>query len=473
MMQTSHETNFGQLDKKTGKMGQKSANWSLLVDGIVDPHDKSHINQFGRYCSKAGLEPWEVANGILDAYEGDGITAGKTSSRAKQARRDLTKTWNRLASTQPGWPQIKLDLIDSRPTRSLTLSDLPNSFEDDLSRFLIRSGPKKLFEKSNFKPLSPASQHDRHQKILLMVTILVQSGTAPDRIQSLADLVSPHAREVILSTLWDRSGEKPNAHFYNLARLMSQIAKHHVKVSADELEKFKAAEANLRPEHSGMTIKNEKRLRILTNPDNIRKIIRLAFDTILAMDHSKPTVLKAVEVQSAIAVVTLLIAPIREKNLAALDIDINLHQVRDEEWFLVIPGKDVKNKQDLSFPIPKNIVDLFKIYINIYLPLLKKSPTRKLFISLNGREKKANEIGAQLPKFIKKYTGLIMNVHLFRHFAAYLYLKSNPGQYETVRQLLGHTDIKTTYRFYTKLEQEDAFRHYDDILDNFRKGDVK
>jgi site-specific recombinase XerC len=254
---------------------------------------------------------------------------------------------------------------------------------------------------------------------------------------------------------------------------MSQIAKHHVKVSADELEKFKAAEANLRPEHSGMTIKNEKRLRILTNPNNIRKIIRLAFDTILAMDHSKPTVLKAVEVQSAIAVVTLLIAPIREKNLAALDIDINLHQVRDEEWFLVIPGKDVKNKQDLSFPIPKNIVDLFKIYINIYLPLLKKSPTRKLFISLNGREKKANEIGTQLPKFIKKYTGLIMNVHLFRHFAAYLYLKSNPGQYETVRQLLGHTDIKTTYRFYTKLEQEDAFRHYDDILDNFRKGDVK
>jgi integrase len=139
----------------------------------------------------------------------------------------------------------------------------------------------------------------------------------------------------------------------------------------------------------------------------------------------------------------------------------------------VIPAKDVKNKQDLTFPISKDIIDLFKIYLKIYRPLLEKNPSKKLFISLNGREKTANEMGAQLPKFIKKHTGLVMNVHLFRHFAAYLYLKANPGHYEPVRQLLGHKDIKTTYRFYTKLEQEEAFRQYDNIIDKLRNEEPK
>jgi integrase len=42
-----------------------------------------------------------------------------------------------------------------------------------------------------------------------------------------------------------------------------------------------------------------------------------------------------------------------------------------------------------------------------------------------------------------RHTSLEMNVHLFRHFAAYLYLKANPGHYEPVRHLLAHKDIAT------------------------------
>ena len=473
MTKNNEEPEIDQFGEKFAENRPNSSNWSHVMALIDDRYDRSFVNQLRKYCEPRGIEPWQVNNEILDAFIDELLRNGKNPSRAKQARRDLSKTWNRMASTKPGWPQIKLDLIDSRPPTVASQADLPQSFSEDLSNFLDRSAPKKLFEKSNFKRLSPASQNDRRQKILLMVSILIQSGVDPATIRSLADLVSPHAREVILGTLWRRSDEQPNAHFFNLARLLSLIAKHWAKVPPDELEKFKAAEANLRPEHSGMTEKNERRLRILANPTNTRKIVRLPFEVISALDHTKPTIRSAIEVQSAIAVMTLLIAPIREKNLAALDIDINLHQVRDTEWFLVIPAKDVKNKQDLTFPISKDIIDLFKIYLKIYRPLLEKNPSKKLFISLNGREKTANEMGAQLPKFIKKHTGLVMNVHLFRHFAAYLYLKANPGHYEPVRQLLGHKDIKTTYRFYTKLEQEEAFRQYDNIIDKLRNEEPK
>ena len=467
------EPKIDQIGRELVERGPKSSNWTPLIAMIDDRYDRAFVNGHRKYCEPNGIEPWQVNNDVLDDYVEQLISDGTHPSRAKQARRDLTKTWNRLVSTKPGWPQVKLDLIDSRPSPSIPASDLPNTFTEEMARFLDRSSPKNLFEKSNFKPLSPASQNDRRQKILLMVTILIQSGVDPATIRSLADLVTPQAREVILEKLWERSNEKPNAHFHNLARLLSLIAKHWVKVSPDELEKFKAAEANLRPEHSGMTEKNERRLRILVNPVNIRKIIRLPFDVISAFDHAKPSILAAVEVQSAIAVMILLIAPIREKNLAELDLDLNVHQVRDDEWYLVIPGKDVKNKEDLTFPLSKDIVDLFKTYLKIYRPLLEKKPSKKIFISLNGRQKTGNELGAQLPKFIKKHTGLVMNVHLFRHFAAYLYLKANPGHYEPVRQLLGHKDIKTTYRFYTKLEQEEAIRIYDNIVDKLRKEEPK
>jgi integrase len=443
--------------------------WVYLNTSITNRYDRSFMNQFGSYCSTSRIEPFQVSDDIMAGFERWAVEDGRTPSRAKQLRRDVTKVWNRLSETQPDWPQIKLALVNSRPPASVSIADLPKTFNADLERFLTRAGRKNIFDTTSLKALSPVSQYDRQNKILLMTTILIESGMDPHSIKGLRDLVTPEAREAILGKLWERSNETANAHFYNLARILTQIAKYWAKVSEEELALFKAAEANLRPEKTGMTPKNEARLRVLTAPANIHKLVSLTNKVIASFDHSRPSVLNAVEVQSAIAIAILLIAPIREKNLAALDIERNLHRVRDEEWFLVIPKQDVKNKEDLTFPIPQTIVELIKIYLGVYRPLLLKQPSTKIFISLNGKPKTPAEIGAQLPKFIKRHTGLVMNVHLFRHFAAYLYLKANPGHYEPVRHLLAHKDIATTIRFYTKLEQIESFRQYDSVIDNYRK----
>ncbi|MBM4073226.1 MAG: site-specific integrase [Planctomycetes bacterium] len=58
--------------------------------------------------------------------------------------------------------------------------------------------------------------------------------------------------------------------------------------------------------------------------------------------------------------------------------------------------------------------------------------------------------------------GLKMNPHLFRHAMAKIYLDRNPGDYETIRRLLGHKSIETTIRFYCGAEQESAIRHFQD-----------
>ncbi len=56
-----------------------------------------------------------------------------------------------------------------------------------------------------------------------------------------------------------------------------------------------------------------------------------------------------------------------------------------------------------------------------------------------------------------------MNPHLFRHFAGWNYLKAHPGDYETVRQLLGHKSINTTIVFYTGIEVIAAHERYDEL----------
>jgi hypothetical protein len=46
-------------------------------------------------------------------------------------------------------------------------------------------------------------------------------------------------------------------------------------------------------------------------------------------------------------------------------------------------------------------------------------------------------------------------------------LKAHPGEYEPVRQLLGHKSIKTTVEFYVGLEQEHSFKRYEAVLDSY------
>ena len=63
-----------------------------------------------------------------------------------------------------------------------------------------------------------------------------------------------------------------------------------------------------------------------------------------------------------------------------------------------------------------------------------------------------------------RYTGLIFHPHLFRHIAAFLYLQTHQGDYETPRRLLGHKSIETTITFYADFERHSAVRYYQDIV---------
>ena len=453
------------------KAGQAlSTSWEPLVLSITDRYQRSFMNQFGLYCSSVGTEPMEVCDKVLADFEAHSFATGKTPSRAKQLRRDVTKTWNGLSPVCEGWPGFELDLVDSRQNQSIAPEELPVSFLADAKACIDRTGGNGLFDTRKTKVLRPATQKDRLHKICQLVTVYVNAGGPLSALKSLKDLVQPEPMQLILGAIWQDGKGKENGHNYNRARLLRLIAEHWAYVSPEALEPFKTAEGRFRPKKKGMTENNQKKLRPFLDDAHCAKIVSLASRVMAKLDPANPSILDAVVAQSAVAVSILQTAPMRMRNLASLNLDEHIHRVSDTVCHIVLPDDQVKNEQDLDFPLGKITIALLDLYLKVYRPLLLKGKRDQgsLFISWNGAQKTEAALSAQITKFIKFHAGYHLNPHAFRHLVGLIFLRAFPGEYEPVRQLLGHKDIRTTINFYVGLETQDSFKRLDKVMDRHR-----
>jgi integrase len=130
---------------------------------------------------------------------------------------------------------------------------------------------------------------------------------------------------------------------------------------------------------------------------------------------------------------------------------------------------DIENKNPLEFELPPDVVRLLEVYLQKFRPLLVIDGSNYLFPARQGGAKTPAQLAEQIKRAIKIGTGLTVNVHLFRHVCAYLFLKAHPGEYETVRLLLGHSTLTVTVRAYCGLERADAVRRFDSLIDAYRR----
>ena len=66
---------------------------------------------------------------------------------------------------------------------------------------------------------------------------------------------------------------------------------------------------------------------------------------------------------------------------------------------------------------------------------------------------------------LRKRAGIVPTPHQFRHLGAKTILDDQPGAHETVRQLLGHKNIKTTSWFYSGMRTRHAGLHHQRLID--------
>lgn len=113
-------------------------------------------------------------------------------------------------------------------------------------------------------------------------------------------------------------------------------------------------------------------------------------------------------------------------------------------WSIALPSHDryiigrrlrLRTLQYLLLPA---ITELLGIYLEEFRTLLAERSSPWLFPNQSGGHKLPSSLAEQIPRIIEGVTGLPLNLHLFRHFCAFRFLKQHPGEYETVRQMLKH-----------------------------------
>jgi integrase len=292
-----------------------------------------------------------------------------------------------------------------------------------------------------------------------------KSGIALGTLTGLAVLLQPQTAAAGLQYLIERNGGTPSPMISLLATFLPTLARR-IEMPEEAIAKLRKIAAKLKVTQRGMTPRNREALRPFDDEAAVKALVtlpaRLAEEVLRS---GRKGYREAKMIQTALAIELLLNAPVRIKNLASIELTRHLLEVgsrRDRRVHLRFPAHEVKNANDLEFPLMPETVDLLELYLKVWRPILccgEEAPF--LFPGDRPDRPKGNStLSSQIKELVFAYTRLEMPAHRFRHVAAKIYLDRNPGQYEVIRQLLGHKDIETTIAFYAGAETASAARHY-------------
>ena len=446
--------------------------WRELFRYINHRRIREGLSRFARYCSALGISPSVVddviAASFLEALENDGLIR-----KPRQVHRTMCVSWNRAVHTISTVPLSQLTVPQYKPAYSLPWDVFLPGLRHEVENYLARLSGEDLLADVDFRPLRPASIRSYDRLFRAFLSALVHRGHGIESLQSLADVVAVETVKDGLRFFIERAGGKGTKQTYNIARMLTAVARHWVKVDTGQLDQLRAICRRLDTGKTGLTDKNRARLRQFDDPINVHAFVTLP-EKIWARHKRRvdPSRADALEVQSALAVEILLLVPMRIGNLASLDIDRNILRTRANGsgiTHLAVPAEEVKNSIAIEAEIPPQSVNLLSLYLQRYRPLLLTHPSSCLFPNSNGGPKRAQALGVQISKFLRRECGLQVNPHLFRHIAAKLYLEVHPGAYGVIRLVHGHRSVDTTTRSYCGTETAAAMRHFDEHVLRLRR----
>ena len=453
--------------------------WQRLWDTEMGPtavYDKRSVSRLMRLCSARGIDPDDVdddvAGMLLEALIDESLVP---DPRARWKK--ILYAWNKLVERVPEWPRRKLTIPDDSRIFTIPLEKFPQPLQDEIAAAMNRwAGTDILDDTGPDKPLAPATLKKRLVQLRELASALVLSGRSMEDIMSLAKIVEVSAAKTILQFYLERAGGKTTSRIHGLAVMIKTLAKHDVGVDDDHLEALKDLCNRVDPKPVGMTDKNRDRLRPFDDPKNALMLLRLPHRTVeQILREDRGLERDALAVQLALAIEILIMAPVRLKNLAGLNIDRHIQRTRtaDGAVHIVIPGDEVKNGEPLDHPLPEETVKILDLYLD-HFRLRSCSATNPWLFPGQSEDvpKASHTLSVQLKQFVFDGTGLEVNVHLFRHLTAKLFLDQHPGQYEIVRRHLGHRSINTTIKAYSGMETAAASRHFDDTILKLRGTSV-
>jgi integrase len=119
----------------------------------------------------------------------------------------------------------------------------------------------------------------------------------------------------------------------------------------------------------------------------------------------------------------------------------------------------------LAFDIPPEVARMLIEYRNRIAPKVIGHRPDRLFVKADGSPKNQWSVAWLIRTCLKKRAGIELSSHQFRHLSAKVLLDAQPGNFETVRQLLGHKSLTTTVAAYAGIDSRRAGRHQQRLIE--------
>lgn len=315
--------------------------------------------------------------------------------------------------------------------------------------------------------MRPVTVKWHRDTILRCASALTRQGYDPAAITSLSVLVEPENAKLIFQWFLKRSADgRPTKQTHDTSAVLTALGRHWADLDEASFKKLSSICSRCRMKSSGMTAKNRDTLRLFDDERLVRALLdlpnRLMRRALAGTSLSK---LDAYLASQALGIAILFNAPIRIENLATINIDKNILRGGNghrKKVLLRFPAHTVKNDLEIELPLAPETSDLLDRYLRTAWPVLASPGCRDLFPGRSGEIRSKVGFGMAIAKITERELGVRISPHQFRHITGYLYLKAVPGDYETVRVLLGHKSLQTTIQFYAGMETSAAAKRYED-----------
>lgn len=454
--------------------------WEKLRDLITHKGIRARLYGLMRFGSAKGVSPDDVTDEFLGDYLRYRAETTNLASGA-QAARSVARSWNSCVDQIAAWPRQRLTAAPVRPSRTLPWDEVPAGLREGVDAYLrtfeglrrtlrASSGDGPAPRRRRHSAAKASSIHTRRAEIRAFVRKAVEIGVPLDELTSLPKLLHPDVSERVLQAYWDKDGDLPKGYTIDLGWKILSIARQTGGLDEVALDRLDDMRAELETHRrSGLTDKNLAVIRQVTTTSVWREVLqlpsRLMEEARELRDHAP--VKAALRAQLAVATGILTVAPVRLGNLVRIKLEENLVRPGGplEPYCLMFPDYDVKNRVKLEFNLKASLTALIEEYVHQHRPvLLRGTNERWLFPGEGGSFKTPNMFGEQITDAVERRVGIRVTAHQYRHAAAALILRAEPGNYEWARRVLGHKSMRTTINFYLGLETAQATERFGDIV---------
>lgn len=451
--------------------------WEELRAQIGGSLVRARLSALMRFCSANKIEPVEVDESVVESFLAYRARCGKPADGA--FRRLMARAWNANVGA-PGWPETVLTVPPVKPATDVNWNEFPEGLRQDVELYL--QGLTRIRRSrtgQRIRPLKATTISNRRVELVSAARMAVKTGVPIKTLTSLSALLAPDVAEKVLDAYWRKNGENPKLFTIDLACRFVAIARETRCLDDAQYERLDEMRLALE-EHrrGGLTDKNIALIRQVLTPGVWNRVVKLPA-TMMAdarSQQARSPNRAAVKAQLAVAIAILSVAPVRLSNLTAIRLDVNLSKPGgpDSNYWLNFPDYDVKNRVRLEFPFQEYLTELIDQYVHLFRPTLLRGRNEDwLFPGQRGGAKGRISFSGQITNRIHQATGLRMTVHQFRHAAGALILQQRPGEYELVRQILGHKSIATTMKSYVGLQNIQASEIFGKIVMDRMKSDLE